>query len=79
MDIAAGSEFACGVRPDGTAVCWGLRTSRDLEPPDRKGFIKISSGEQHVCALRADGIVVCWGEDYTGQTNPPDEFKRPYR
>ena len=66
-DISVGSLYlACGLRTDGTAVCWGPHAS--LPPPDGAKFIEISvpsarrgnSGYDHVCALSENGEAVCW-------------------
>ena len=62
-DISVGSLYlACGLRTDGTAVCWGPWAS--LPPPTGVKFIEISvpSARQgdHVCALSENGAVVCW-------------------
>ena len=76
-EIGAGKEFTCGVMADGTVACWGRGAERELEPPERKGFVTISSGDQHTCAVRFDGVVVCWGGNhYLGATNPPDYLEK---
>ena len=66
-DISVGSDgLACGLRTDGTAVCWGQWAS--ASPPAGARFIDISvpstrpadRGHGHVCALSESGSAVCW-------------------
>ena len=65
--ISVGSDsLACGLRTDGTAVCWGQWAS--ASPPAGARFIDISvpsarrfdGGYGHVCALSENGAAVCW-------------------
>ena len=65
------SEDACGVRPDGSAVCWGGWPTERYPPPAGEMFSTVSSDSGHACGLRTDGAVVCWGVDHDGQTASP--------
>ena len=72
--ISAGWRHTCGIRVNGTAVCWGT-DDRQAIPPEGERFVSVSSGWVHTCGLRTDGSVVCWGsqdaEADVGQTEPP--------
>ena len=61
----------CGLRPDGTAVCWGGYGSGQLSPPAGETFTIISTGQVHSCGLRPDGTPVCWGVEW--ESPPADE------
>ena len=63
----------CGLRTDGTPVCWTKYVDSGLtSPPEGEKFISISASSWHACGLRSDGEVVCWGQDWFGQASPPD-------
>ena len=59
--ISAGGDHSCGLRADGSAVCWGGNYFGGATAPTGS-FTQISAGWDHTCALRADGSAVCWGE-----------------
>ena len=63
----------CGLRPNGTAVCWKTSLPRQANPivdnvPTNETFTSISSSSDHACGLRSNGTAVCWGND---ATSPP--------
>ena len=63
----------CGLRMDGTPVCWTKYVDSGLSsPPQGERFTSISASPTHACGLREEGEVVCWGEDWFGQASPPD-------
>ena len=63
----------CGLRADGTPVCWTKYVDSGLtSPPEGERFTTVSASPKHACALRMDGEVVCWGRDWLGQASPPD-------
>ena len=68
--ISAGSRHSCGIRADGTAVCWGWNEYGQLDAPSGT-FTTISAAGFHSCGLRADGTVVCWGWNEYGQLDAP--------
>ena len=68
--ISAGSEHTCGMRADGSVVCWGQDRAGQSTPPSGT-FISVSAGGFHSCGIRADGSVECWGDDRQGQSTPP--------
>ncbi len=70
--VSAGREYACGLRPDGQAECWGPNPAA-LNPPHGE-FSAVSAGIEHACAIRrADGKAECWGTSgrRRGAANPP--------
>ena len=66
--ISSGYRHTCGLRINGTAVCWGNNRSGQATAPAGETFAAISSGSDHTCGLRADGVAVCWGYR---QVRPP--------
>jgi alpha-tubulin suppressor-like RCC1 family protein len=65
-------SYACGIRADGSALCWGGRIRgwpatglRVLDANLR--FTTIAAGAQHVCALTQAGYAHCIGANYDGQ------------
>ena len=66
--ISAGSNFTCGIRTDGTLVCWGVPTLGWTIQPGT--FSQISSGFSHACAVGTDATLACWGDNSSGQVSP---------
>lgn len=58
--VRAGELNTCGVRPDGTGVCWGENGWGQLGVPEAE-FVDVRPGRGQVCGLRGDGAVECWG------------------
>ena len=71
MSFSSGSYHTCGLRSDGTSVCWGDNSHDQASPPAGETFTAISSGYRHTCGLRSDGTAICWGDDSHGQASPP--------
>ena len=78
--ITSGLTQACGLKQDGTPVCWGVgqlgytagpKDGEDI-PPDGEIFTAISAGTRYTCGLKADGIALCWGYNHKGQATIPD-------
>jgi len=67
--ISAGSNFTCGIRTDGTLVCWGDPSLGWTIPTGT--FSQVSSGFSHACAIRTDATLACWGDNTYGQATPP--------
>jgi alpha-tubulin suppressor-like RCC1 family protein len=68
--LAAGDDHACGLKNDGTIVCWGKNSTKEIKPPSGT-FTKISGGEEHYCGLKTDASLSCWGNNDKGQASPP--------
>jgi alpha-tubulin suppressor-like RCC1 family protein len=75
--MALGSDFAIGVKEDGTVWSWGrggggvLGTgyiNRDTPQPipNMTDFMEVAAGSSHVLALRKDGTVWSWGDNKKG-------------
>ena len=65
--VSAGYRHSCGIRSDGTAVCWGSI----LDDTPAGGFKTVSVGVNHSCGIRSDGTAVCWGDNTAGQADAP--------
>ncbi|HEX5100564.1 MAG TPA: hypothetical protein VFV94_13740 [Polyangiaceae bacterium] len=77
--VAAGLNFACALRTNGTVACWGANSDGELgdgtdqealEPVDVDGLervTKLAAGAHHVCALLDSGTVSCWGRNLQGE------------
>ena len=79
--IAAGEDYSCALRQDGTISCWGRNSSGQLgneqedsvyspTPVQVKNIADttaIAAGWAHSCALRQDGTISCWGQSSSGQ------------
>lgn len=63
MVSASTDDFACGLRLDGTASCWGQNDHGQTTPPEGQTFITIETLSATACGLRADGEVACWGNE----------------
>ena len=71
VSISAGLTHTCGLRADGTAVCWGSNYRGRSSPPSNETFTAISVGGNYSCGLRSDRSAVCW--DFLSSA-PGDEF-----
>ena len=86
--IDAGTDHACALKGDGTAVCWGQNlfaqlgdgTLIDKATPVAvlalSGAISINAGNRHSCAVKADGRAACWGENANGQLGDATGIKK---
>jgi len=71
--LTLGAHHTCGIRQDGTAMCWGDNWYDEAKPLPG-AFIELSAGFSHTCGLRGDGSVACWGSGYAP---PPDQSMPP--
>jgi hypothetical protein len=74
--IAAGYDHSCGIRRDGSVLCWGQndvgQAAAAVGP-----FIQVAGGRGHTCGLKADGAIECWGDNQYGQLTPaPGTYKQ---
>ena len=70
--LTTGKHHACGLRADGTALCWQSNLRGRWDVPDGMTFRQISAGFGFTCGLRADRAIACWGENNYGQASPPN-------
>ena len=76
--LALGSDFAIGVKEDGTVWSWGSGSKGELGMgkkenreipqaiPNMTDFVEVAAGSEHVLALRKDGTVWSWGNNEKG-------------
>ena len=81
VSVSAGGFHTCGVKADGSMVCWGFNEDTfynytgQANPP-AGSFRSVSAGLLHNCAVRTDGSVACWGDNSEDQSDPPrGEFR----
>lgn len=79
VELSAGQNHTCAVRPDHTVWCWGANsfgqlgdgTDTDRTQPVRvsslEDVVAVRAGGEHTCALEEDGSVWCWGRNHRGQ------------
>jgi hypothetical protein len=70
-----GSAHACGLRPDGSVVCWGDDTGGATAAP-ALSFVSLEAGGApgaagHTCGVTAGGSIACWGANGSDQSEPP--------
>ena len=70
VSVSAGESHTCGVKSDGSVVCWGNDEDGWATPP-AGSFVSVSTGWFHTCGVRSDGSVACWGDNGDGQATPP--------
>jgi alpha-tubulin suppressor-like RCC1 family protein len=79
VQLTAGADFTCGLRPTGLAYCWGNGNTGEFGNGGRsnayspvlaasgKTFTAITAGGSHACGLAAAGDAWCWGADTLSQ------------
>ena len=68
--VSAGYSHSCGLRANGTVVCWGYNGRGQSDAPSGK-FSSVSAGSRHSCGVRTDGTADCWGNNKYGQSDAP--------
>ena len=68
--VSAGSSHSCGLRVDGSVICWGNNDYGQAETPAGT-FTAVAAGVWHSCGLRVDGSVICWGNNDYGEVDAP--------
>lgn len=88
--IATGSSFGVGLRPDGTVWTWGEEIYGELgdgvanqvrwtpaQIPGLTGVVEIAASSRSGYAVRSDGSVWAWGENTRGQLGSSDLSPHP--
>ena len=68
--LAVGGRHVCGLRLDGSLLCWGNNDWGQSDAPSG-AFRAVAVGELHSCGVGVDGAVVCWGDNSLGQVEAP--------
>jgi hypothetical protein len=67
VSVSAGAGRSCGVRTDGTGVCWGAFPS-----PATTGLVAVDAGwGDHACGIDVNEEIACWGALHRGVTGAP--------
>ena len=66
MAIASGGPHTCGLREDGTTVCWGQQPQNmdgyyGWDETPEGPFFALDAAGGYTCALSRDTSPVCWG------------------
>lgn len=69
--VAAAQVNGCGLRLDGSIVCWPDPPVVPTVGPPSGTFIAIDAGERIYCGIRSDHVLICWGDIYTEAGAPP--------
>lgn len=67
--ISPGSVHTCGVRADGSLLCWGRNLHGQATPPTGS-FTQVNAGDLHTCGLKTDRTLACWGDSAAIQGTP---------
>ena len=73
----SGYQHACGLRADGTVVCWGDNSNGQADSPD-ENFKAVTASRWHSCGLRTDDTVACWGNNDDRRSEPPESWGESY-
>ena len=77
--LGLGVSHSCGVRVDGSVVCWGSNSNGQLGngttvdsslPVAALGLMdatQVAGGQYHTCAVERAGTVKCWGSNGSNQ------------
>ena len=74
--VSAGGYHACGLRANGTVICWGDNHFKQIFAPEGL-YSAVSAGNFHTCGLRTDGTVECWGANITADGDPAGQSDAP--
>jgi hypothetical protein len=58
--LSVASDDACGLRADGSLLCWGAEATLASDAPTGT-FVQVAVGTKKACAVDTSGRVTCWG------------------
>ncbi len=70
VSISVGGNQSCGIKEDGTILCWGGQFEDQVCPPEEQ-FDQVSVGSRHACGVTTDQRALCWGQSTDGDLNAP--------
>jgi hypothetical protein len=68
--LSTWGKNTCGIRTDGSIVCWGWALG-SLSTPPAGTFRSVSVGDDYGCGVRNDATIACWGDNEFGRATPP--------
>jgi alpha-tubulin suppressor-like RCC1 family protein len=83
LGLTTGACFACALRKNGSAWCWGDVSHCPATSPQpvpvlaaQGPYSAITGGNLYACALRFDGGIDCWGDNQFGQLGDGSKTSR---
>ncbi len=77
-DVSAKGVATCGVKTDGSLMCWGTNGALGINfkttpsaIDNAKDWAKVRLSPSHACALKTTGALYCWGSNDRGQLGMP--------
>jgi hypothetical protein len=70
--VTVGRNHACGLRDNGSVMCWGDNEHGQIDSPSGTLFTDISAGDEHSCGVTKDSTLSCWGRNDRQQRDVPE-------
>lgn len=69
--VRAGHYHVCGIREDGSLLCWGDNLRGQCNVPQSTltatKWKDVACGQSHTCGIKQDNTMECWGNNDHGQ------------